>query len=323
MDTWLVTGGGGFLGANAGLFLRGRAESLGLVRRESGTGSTFVTTIEADLSDVSRAVEVVEAARPSVILHCAAVSRHEDCESDPARAELINVNATRELARAAHEIGAQFIYVSTDAVFDGATGIYNEDALPNPFSVYGQTKLEGEHVALLEANALVVRTNFFGWSPSGRSSILEFFYNSLTRGEVVKGYTDFVVTSMYAQHLMEAIWTLAERDAHGVFHVASKDPLSKYDFAIAAADVFDLDSSLVFPTSEDVEPREWAKSRDISLDTSKFESFTQTPSPTQRQGLTAARLDASTVRVWLQDGKMTDTALASAASRKPLESDWF
>jgi dTDP-4-dehydrorhamnose reductase len=323
MDTWLVTGGGGFLGANAGLFLHGRTESIGLVRPEGFAGSTFLTTAEADLSDVSRAVEVVESARPSVILHCAAVSRHEDCESDPARAELINVTATRELARAAHAIGARFIYVSTDAVFDGATGVYDEDAVPNPFSVYGQTKLEGEHVALLEADALVVRTNFFGWSPSGRSSILEFFYNALTRGDVVKGYTDFVVTSMYAQHLMEAIWTLAERDARGIFHVASKDPLSKYDFAIAAADVFDLDASLVFPTSEGIEPRDWAKSRDISLDTSKFESFTQTPAPTQRQGLTAARSDASTVRVWLQAGRMPDTADASTASREPSESDWF
>ena len=323
MEKWLVTGGGGFLGSNAGLFLHSRTESLGLVRPESVAGSVFVTTVEADLFDVTRAVEVVKAVSPTVILHCAAVSRHEDCESDPARAELINVTATRELARAAHAIGARFIYVSTDAVFDGATGVYDEDAVPNPFSVYGQTKLEGEHVALLEADALVVRTNFFGWSPSGRSSILEFFYNALTRGDVVKGYTDFVVTSMYAQQLVEAIWTLAERDARGVFHVASKDPLSKYDFAIAAADVFELDASLVFPTSEGIEPRDWAKSRDISLDTSKFESFTQTPAPTQRQGLTAARSDASTVRVWLQAGRMPDTADASTASREPSESDWF
>ena len=323
MEKWLVTGGGGFLGSNAGLFLHSRTESLGLVRPESVAGSVFVTTVEADLFDVTRAVEVVKAVSPTVILHCAAVSRHEDCESDPARAELINVTATRELARAAHAIGARFIYVSTDAVFDGATGVYDEDAVPNPFSVYGQTKLEGEHVALLEADALVVRTNFFGWSPSGRSSILEFFYNALTRGDVVKGYTDFVVTSMYAQQLVEAIWTLAERDARGIFHVASKDPLSKYDFAIAAADVFELDASLVFPTSEGIEPRDWAKSRDISLDTSKFESFTQTPAPTQRQGLTAARSDASTVRVWLQAGRMPDTADASTASREPSESDWF
>ena len=313
MDTWLVTGGGGFLGTNAGLYLRGKADAVGLLRPGNADSRVFAKSAQMDLSDTSGVVSLIQSSRPSVILHCAAVSRHEECERNPALAELINVTTTRKMARMASAIGACFIYVSSDAVFDGATGDYGEGAVPNPFSVYGQTKLGGEHAALEEADALVVRTNFFGWSPSGRSSILEFFYNALSQGDLVKGYTDFIVTSMYVQHVMDAIWSLAERDARGVFHVASKDPLSKYDFAMEAVDVFGFDGSLVVPTSEDIEPRNWAKSRDISLDSSKFESFTQSQLPTQREGLLAAQSDASTFRGRIQNVITAETEPISTA----------
>ena len=171
--TWLVTGAQGFLGANAGIYLRGKARTIGLTRTNQ-TPNLFDEGITGDLTHPSEIAKAIIERKPSVVLHAAALASHEACEADPALAERINVDATRVLARAAQEAGAQFIYISTDAVFDGSRGDYTETDEPSPFSVYGETKLRGEQQALKETEALVVRTNLFGWSPTGSRSILEF-----------------------------------------------------------------------------------------------------------------------------------------------------
>lgn len=302
MQTWLVTGANGILGANAGVFLQGRADTVGVWHNSRPRPELFRRVLNGNLEDVNNVRAILDSARPDVILHCAAQSRHKSCESDPDQAWRINVDGTRTLAHLANEYGSQFIYISTDAVFDGAHGVYSEEAHPNPFSVYGHTKLAGEEAARDECDALIVRTNFFGWSPSGKSSILEFFFNALSAGQRVKGYTDFHVTSMYAHHLLEAIWRLQERRIAGLVHVASQDSLSKYEFALELADIFGFNSNLIEPSSENEEPREWVRGRDISLDTSRYEKLTGFVLPTQREGLMKALVDSQTMPHWLRPG---------------------
>ena len=142
----------------------------------------------------------------------------------------MNAVATGVLAEASAQAGARFVYVSTDAVFDGSRGNYGEEDTPHPFSVYGETKLEGEEQARTHHQApLIVRVNFFGWSPSGQRSILEFFVNELAAGRRVQGYTDFIVTSLYVTHLLDAIAGLITAEASGTFHLGSSDALSKAD----------------------------------------------------------------------------------------------
>lgn len=297
MRGWLVTGAGGLLGANAGAFLAERADVTGLVRPGGARSRSFAVHEAVDLTDHASVTSLIAALRPGVILHTAAVSRHETCERSPETAYTVNVEASRNLARAAQAAGSTLVYISTDAVFDGSVGVYSEEDEPRPFSIYGQTKLEGEFAVAEETDALVVRTNFFGWSPSGTSSILEYFYNSLSAGVPVKGFTDFHVTSMYVQHLMRAVWRLVECEARGVVHVASRDRLSKYEFAVAVADVFSLDASLISPSAEEHEPREWAKGRDISLDTNLFTRITGESTPSQAEGLSAACRDLASLRI--------------------------
>lgn len=296
MESWVVTGAQGLLGANAGVFLSGKANTIGLVRRAGRVGGAFERQVEIDLMDVEGACQLLERIRPSVILHCAAVASHEQCDRSPAVARHVNVEATRAIASVAEEVGSRFIYISTDAVFDGSQGVYREIDDPHPFSLYGQTKLDGERAALEVTDALVVRTNFFGWSPTGRGSILEFFLNALSAKEPTKGFTDYYVTTMYVQHLLEAVWTLSRREVTGIVHVASRDSLSKYEYAVELAEVFGLDPGLIEPSSEEAELLPQAKRRDISLDTGRFREITGQALPSQREGLVAARADIDTVR---------------------------
>ena len=292
--TWLITGAQGFLGANLGHFLKGRVNRIGAARA-AAVSPQFDEILSLDLSRLDEIQEGVRRTQPDVVVHAAALSSHEACANDPDLARLINVEVTDRLAQAADDVGAQFILISTDAVFDGKRGNYREDDEVSPFSVYGETKLLGERRAIEATNALVLRTNFFGWSPNGSRSILEFFVNELSAGNQVRGFTDFTVTSMYAQHLAEAIWNLTKSEAAGILNVASRDALSKYEFGSMVADQFDLQASLISPVVSDpnsIPPR----SRDLSLNTDKVASILGLPSPSQEEGISQAFADSVALR---------------------------
>lgn len=265
MSTWLVTGAHGFLGSNAGVFLEGKTATVGQVRTGSAAKS-FTASEALDLTHSASVGTLVKSTQPAVIFHSAAMSSHEACEQDPAGAMLVNATATASLADAASSCGALMIYISTDAVFDGARGSYLETDATNPFSVYGETKLAGEQAVRAATDRhLILRTNFFGWSPSGTRSILEFFVNGFRHDIKMQGYTDFTVTSIYAQQLLGVAFALVERGATGTFHVASRDALSKYEFGRSVAEAFSLDSSLVSPSTSAVGEHATSRSRDLAL----------------------------------------------------------
>ncbi len=112
------------------------------------------------------------------------------------------------------------------------------------------TKLAGE-TAVLEndPSALVCRVNFYGWSISGHRSLAEWFYNKLSAGESIKGFTDALFSPLLATDLADVILKLMEHDNHGLFHVVNPQSISKYDFGIALAKKFEFDPSLITPAS--------------------------------------------------------------------------
>lgn len=295
--TWLVTGASGFLGANLGAFLAGRVHRLGAARKDAGPDDLFDEYVPADLEDPRPLIRSLEDRRPDVIIHAAAMASHEACEADPQRARLVNAWASEALARAAERAGSRFVLISTDSVFDGDRGRYTEEDVPQPQSVYARTKLEAEQLVLRETDATVIRTNFFGWSPTGRRSILEFFVNALSQGQQVRGFTDFTTSSAYAQVLAHGIWDLVATPASGLFHVTSPDAMTKYAFGVAVAREFGLDAELISPTTSDIEP---PRHGDISLDVTKFESTVGRPLPSMLAGIEQARSDDTTLRPLLR-----------------------
>ena len=291
METWLVTGSRGFLGTNAGVFLQGRARLVGQAR-VSAASTLYERIIALDLRDAAEMARLVREVRPDVILNSAAISGHETSANDPEQAYAVNVVAAGAIAEAAADIGARMIHISTDAIFTGQSGNYSEDDEPEPFSYYGETKLAGEEaVRSAVEDHLIVRTNFFGWSETGRKSVLEFFVNSLRAGTSVRGYPDFIVTSIYVQSLLDAIWRLGEAGATGTLHVASSDALSKFDYGMLVAEQFGLDSGLIARLGPDPGAHAASRSRDLSLDTSRASGLLGSPLPTQEQGVAQAFAD--------------------------------
>lgn len=286
-----MTGASGFLGTNTAVGLQGRVETVGLARNQFTTTDYSRTEI-LDLRDSEAIVEVIRKVRPDVIVHGAAIAGHETAAKDPDQAYAVNVTASRILAEEAEALGSTMVFISTDALFSGQRGDYREEDELEPFSVYGETKALGEEaVRASTANHLIVRTNFFGWSETGKKSILEFFVNSLRHGTPVRGYPDFVVTSIYVQSLIQAIWDLTKLGATGTMHVVSDDARSKHEFGCMVAQAFGLPLELIAPLSSEGEGHITSRSRNLSLNTDKVAQLLGHRLPTQAEGISQAAVD--------------------------------
>ncbi len=279
---WLITGANGFLGANVARSLRRSHDVTGLVR-DSGELPWCPRVARADLLDAGAVHRAVAEAEPEVIVHCAALADHRRCEEDEELAMRVNAQASGELAGAACEVGADFVYVSTDAVFSGERGWYGEDEQVSPANAYGRSKAAGEQAVLAAHPAAVIaRTNFFGWSPSGQRSILEFFVRELSAGHRVPGFVNYTVTSLFIEDVVSSIETIVASGERGVFHVVARDALAKVDFGRLVAREFGFEESLIDPVEMD------GPAKDLSLRSERLAALRGAPMPSQADGVARA-----------------------------------
>ena len=214
-----VTGAGGLIGN----YLVQRAPRCAPDWRVRG-----LTRAALDLTDFAAVQRAIEADRPALVIHCAALSRSPECEANPALAQRLNVEVTRRLAELCAT--ASLVFFSTDLVFDGRAGNYDESAVPNPLSVYGRTKAEAERVVLQHPRPLVIRTSLNGGvSPTGDRSFNEELCRAWRAGRTLRLFTDEYRSPMHASVTAQAVWELALAGATGVYHVAGAQRLSRWE----------------------------------------------------------------------------------------------
>lgn len=285
MKRMLITGVTGLLGGNLVEPAAGEYEVFGIAHR-SREFPTKCTPNQIDLKDRMETFCCLERIFPNVIVHCAAMTDVDACEANPEAACLLHVDASRLFAEWARENKCTFVYVSTDSVFDGCTGNYGEEDLSAPVNEYARTKLAGEH-AVRSANscALILRTNFYGWSGSKRHGLADWIISKLTAGEQVEAFADVYFNPVYAGVLAKMILRLTELGAVGTFHVAAKDACSKYEFAVRLANVLGLDSNQVVPVLINDFPFRARRPRNTTLATEKASQFLGQEMPTLEEGL--------------------------------------
>ncbi len=250
----LLLGASGFLGSFiADALLRREAKQLVLhagSRHQAARPSVLgALTVDADLTEERSVAGILERAAPRLIVNCVALADVDRCEREPELAEALNHRLPVRLARWAADSGADLVHVSTDAVFDGRSGPYGVEALTHPVNAYGRSKLKGE-VGVLQVlpAAAVVRTNIVGWSPTGRRSLLEFFYDRLVRGKATPGFTDVLFRPLPVQRFWPTCEALLAAGMSGVMHATGPELLSKYAFGVLVARTFGLDPALVVPS---------------------------------------------------------------------------
>ena len=187
-----------------------------------------LTRADFDLTDSAATERRFTQDQPALVIHCAALSRSGDCEANPTLAWKTNVEATTRLAQLAAR--ARFIFFSSDMVFDGEQGHYDESAPMNPLSVYGKTKAAAERELSGHPGALIIRTSLNG----GASPTADRGFNEQLRREWQAGRTTTLFTDEYrspiaAEVTARAVWDLAQRASPGIYHVAGSERLSRWD----------------------------------------------------------------------------------------------
>ena len=201
--------------------------------------------IPLDVTDVDRFDAVVRECRPKAMYLTGCRPEVDYCEEHPDATYRINVIGVRNAVDIANRYGCKVVFVSSEYLFDGEAGPYDELAPANPLSVYGVQKLAAEHyVAAFAEDWLIVRTAVvYSWG----SRFIEWLRRSLANGETVHGLVDQLSTPTYAPDLAAAMIQLVEQDERGVFNVCGSAFVSRYDFARAAAQTFGFDPALVVP----------------------------------------------------------------------------
>ena len=267
MKTW-VTGSGGLIGSH---LLRAAREVV------SDWTTVGLTRQHLDLEDSAAVRRAFQSERPERIIHCAALSRTVVCEQDPARARRLNVDVTALLAELA--AGIPLIHLSTDLVFDGRQGNYDESASVNPLTAYGQTKAAAERIVLANPRHTVLRTSLsFGFSPTGDRSFNEEICGAWRQGRTVRLFTDEFRSPLPAEVLARVIWELARLDKPGLYHVSGAERLSRWEIGCLLATHWPGSVARLQPCSlRDYEgpPR----AADTSLNCSRVQGLLSAPLP--------------------------------------------
>lgn len=209
----------------------------------------------------------------SRVINCIALADIEKCESNIEESNWLNSDIPGIVARLCKKNNIQLIHISTDAVFDGTKAPYKEFETYSPISVYGRTKRNGEiNVQKFNEYSQIHRVNFFGTNPRG-SSLFDYFYEKLIKGESAHGFTDVKFSTMYAEDTVNNTIHLANSAPPGIYHVTGNESLSKFDFGVAVALEMGLNGTEIMPSSIDLLPGSHLRSKNLTLDNAKLKEY--------------------------------------------------
>ena len=271
----LIIGGSGLLGTNWAVETRSSHDvTLALNHRIISIPGTSALTLDwLDDEESSRAFASIS---PDLVVHAAGLTSVEKCESDPVSARVMNSDLASRVARTCAQLGIKLIHISTDHLFDGTRPELREDTSVCPLNVYGKTKADAEVAVLKECpDALVVRTNFYGWGPPYRRSFSDWIVDSLSSGKTIDAFEDVFYSPLLVTELIEVAMQLAQIDISGIVHVAGPERISKYDFASKLAAAMKLDASLLRKARQADFKNLVLRPRDMSLSSEKAFSILQ------------------------------------------------
>ena len=203
--------------------------------------------------DISRRADVLDAVRdirPKVIVNTAAMTAVDACEVSRERCWAVNVQGVQNLVDAARRVGARVIQVSNADVFDGEAGPYTELDRVNPLSYFGKSKHASENVVIGGGvqGAVARSTMLFGHGRRLKTGFIPWIATRLREGKEVRIVTDQISNVTLVDELARAIKRMVAMNRTGIYHVGSRDVISRFDFAVRIAQAYNYPGTLIIPT---------------------------------------------------------------------------
>ena len=232
----LITGISGLLGQEISRAIASGHDIIGLTQSSAGLGKTH---FNVDISDQEAVYSTISKINPDIIIHSAALSNVDECETNPDKAMRVNALGTRNIALACQRFDTALVYISTDYAFSGTErnekGFTEFDPI-RPVSVYAQSKMHGEWFVqhLLNKFAIVRVSWLFGAS---RPNYVTQMADALLNKKEIIAVTDMVSAPTYVKDLAEALGQLIEKPSFGIYHLTNSGFASRYELAHTIADM--------------------------------------------------------------------------------------
>lgn len=270
----LITGSNGMLGKDmVNLFNDKEKYSLFGINRSKSKHKN-ISEYAFDIINYEKLNDILKAINPDIIIHCAANVNLDYCEKEREYAYKINSKVSEVLA-SYNSPKTKFVYISSDSVFDGLLGNYEENDQTNPLNYYAFTKLEGERLSLIvNSNSIIVRTNIYGFHTDKGNSLVEWGLENLIKGKSILGFNDVYFNPVYTKQLAEVCYELIKSDYVGLVNIGSNEKLSKYDFLVKLAKQFNLNWNLIKSDSINKINFEVTRPKNTTLNTKKVNMLT-------------------------------------------------
>jgi len=238
----LITGSSGFLGKNLYKRLKKEYKITGIDKSRDE-----YTDYSVDITDRKKIENLIKATRPDIVIHTAALTNVDYCETHREEAYNINVKGTKNLIDSLKNREAKFIFISSDYVYDGLKGNFNEESPTNPINYYGKTKLEAEQIVRRCKNYLILRpTVIFGWDERGKNFFMQLFRNQKDNLPM-KVPIDQKSNPTYINLLVEIIYKSIPKNLTGTFIATGPETISRYNFALKICNIFSFNKTLIMP----------------------------------------------------------------------------
>jgi dTDP-4-dehydrorhamnose reductase len=282
----IITGVSGLLGNNLAYYFRKKFDILGLYL----THPVVIKGVQIQKADILSKTSfdsIVRNFNPDIIIHCASLTNVDYCELNQEVTRRVNITGTSVVVESVMETPARLIYISSDSVYDGVKGDFQETDRVNPQNYYGLSKYQGELEVLKKSATLIIRTNIFGWNIQDKYSIAEWILSELSNGKQIKGFRDAFFSSIYNFDLAKILDIAIEQELTGLFNCGSWTSLSKYEFALQIADCFKLNRDLIQPISVDDFAFSAKRGKNLTLNTGKLQKALNCDLPSIKESITA------------------------------------
>jgi dTDP-4-dehydrorhamnose reductase len=292
MQKLLVTGASGLLGSKVVTCAKRRYAVIPL----HNTHPLHPNSLRLDVTNLSEVLNLFKKLNPQIVVHTASETNVDKCETQRELAWKVNVEGARNVAVACNKSGARLIYISTDYVFSGQKGDYDEQDEPSPVNYYGFTKLEGESQVRQHCkNYIIMRTSvIYGWH-AWKQNFATWIINSLEQNKEIAVVENHYNTPTLADNLAELTIEALQKHLKGLYHASGSQRISRFSFAKQIAKTFSLEEDLIKPIRmSQVEAWIAKRPRDSSLNVEKIKRQLRTKPLNISEGLKRMKKEAKT-----------------------------